>query len=204
MPVSLQLATLPWAVLPVVVVALAVWTGTRARPGPIRWLDAWLRGVAALVGVLVAVGAGDPAAVLTAAPAWFLAAGVLVVAPLVGLAVDLVLGSAPRPVPWSEVAAVAVAVESAAADADITAVESPWELAKLFARPHKAGVIVCGDGAARSEIEDVFRHRPAGWLRVHVRGDDQEPAAGADVAMAGDDLTGLLGAVAKHLLGGRS
>lgn len=99
--------------------------------------------------------------------------------------------------------AVAVAVAGATADADITVVESPWELAKLFARPHVGGVIVCGDGAARSEIEDVFRHRPAGWLRIHVRGPDQEPAVGADVSMAGDDLGGLLPAVARHLIGGR-
>jgi hypothetical protein len=88
-------------------------------------------------------------------------------------------------------------------DADLTVVESAWELAKFFSRPHKDGVIVCGDGAARSEIEDVFRHRPAGWLRIHVRGPDQEPAAGADVALPGDDLGGLLPAVARHLIGGR-
>lgn len=87
--------------------------------------------------------------------------------------------------------------------ADIVYVESPWALAMLFAVPSRCGVVVCGDGSPRSEIEDVFANTSQRWLKVHARGPDQEPAEGADVALPGDDLTGLLGAVAKHLLGGR-
>jgi excisionase family DNA binding protein len=98
-------------------------------------------------------------------------------------------------------AAVVATLADAAGDADVRRVESAWELAKLFARPHKVGVVVCGDGAARSEITAVFAELPAGWLKVHVRGEDQDAAAGADVALAGGDAAGLLAAVAGHLLG---
>lgn len=98
-------------------------------------------------------------------------------------------------------AAVADSLAEIAGVGHVRRVESAWLLAQLFARPHKAGVIVCGDEAARSEIEDVFAHLPARWFRVHARGPDQEPAAGADVALPGDDAAGLLAAVANHLLG---
>lgn len=85
--------------------------------------------------------------------------------------------------------------------AEVRPVESAWELAKLFARPHKVGVVVCGDGAARSEIAAVFGELPPGWLKAHVRGPDQDAADGADVALAGDDAAGLLAAVSRHLMG---
>lgn len=97
--------------------------------------------------------------------------------------------------------AVAAAVAVTGDTAEVRRVESAWALAKLFAREHKVGVLVCGDGSPRSEIASVFAELPAGWLKVHVRGPDQDAADGADVALAGDDAAGLLAAVSKHLLG---
>ena len=56
--------------------------------------------------------------------------------------------------------------------------------------------------AWRAEAAEVFASVPARWLKVHVRGEDQGAAPGANVVLAGGDAAGLVAAVSRHLLGG--
>lgn len=87
----------------------------------------------------------------------------------------------------------------APARVEVRVVEDAWDLGRLFARPFTGGVLVVGDGAAVSEAARLFARVPAGWVKAHAPGADQEPAAGADHVVGPDG--GVPEALARALAG---
>jgi alkylated DNA nucleotide flippase Atl1 len=83
------------------------------------------------------------------------------------------------------------------------AVESLWDLGSLLGRPHRAGVVVCGEASASSEVAEVFRRAPNAWVKIHAFGPDQSKAAGADHGFANHETPALVECIRANLTRGR-